>query len=234
MGVAHVAPHVDHIVALVGIGRERDLDAEEGEVAQPGRQRQDVHLAAGVVHVVLAGDVIAGEGEHVRQRRAVGRAAAVADVERPRRVGGHELHLHLDALVGAATEVRALGQHLAHDRGLGVGSEREVDEAGAGDLGLGDQFGRRQLGQQQAGELARIALERLGQLQREVGGEIAVARLLRALEQDGGVGQIGRHALQRGHQQIGQQNFGIGAHGTRDEFEARNYSGTQARAPARM
>ena len=38
----------------------------------------------------------------------------------------------------------------------------------------------------------RVALVRLGQLQREVGGVIAVARLLRARQQDGGVGPLGR------------------------------------------
>lgn len=149
----------------------------------------------------------------------------MADVQRASGVGGDELHLHLDALGRAAAEVGALGEHLAHDRGLGVGGEREVDEAGACDLGPGDQRGRRQLGQQQAGELARVALERLGQLQREVGGKVAVAGLFRALEQDGGGGQIRRHAVQRGLQQIGQEDFGIGAHGTRNEFEARDYSG---------
>ena len=234
VGVAHVAAHVDDVVALVGVGREGDLDAEEGEVAQPGRQRQDVHLAAGVVHVVFAADLEAGEGEHVRERGAVGRAAAVADVQRAGGVGGDELHLHLDALGGATAEVRPLGQHLAHHRGLGVGGEREVDEAGARDLGPGDQLGRRQLGQQQAGEFARVALERLGELQREVGGEVAVARLLGALQQDGGVGQIGRDALQRALEQVGQQDFGVGAHGTRNEFETHDYSGSAQPAPARM
>jgi len=234
VGVAHLAAHVDHVVALVGVGREGNLDAEEGEVAQPGRQRQDVHLAASVVHVVLAADLVAGEGEHVRERGAIGGAATVADVERAGGVGGDELHLHLDALACPAAEIRAPGQHLAHHRGLGVGGEREVDEAGAGDLGPGDQLRGRQLGEQQAGELARVALERLGELQREVGGEVAVARLLRALQQDGGGGEIRRDALQRGLEQVGQQDFGIGAHGTRNEFETRDYSGSARSAPARM
>ncbi len=234
VGIAHPAAHVDDVVALVGVGREGDLDAEEGEVAQPGRQRQDVHLTASVIDVVLARHVVACKGEHVRQRGAVGRAAAVADVQRAGRIGGDELHLHLHALGGAAAEVRALAEHLAHDSGLGVGGEGEIDESGTGDFGLGDQFRGRQLGQQQVGELARVALERLSQLQREVGSEIAVARLLRALQQDRGVGQIGRHALQRGVEQIGQQDFWIGAHGTRNEFETRDYSGRPATAPARL
>jgi hypothetical protein len=117
---------------------------------------------------------------------------------------------------------------------LASATEREVDEAGAGHFGPGDQLRGRQLGQQQAGELARVALERLGELQREVGGEVAVARLLRALQQDGGGGQIRRDALQRGLEQVGQQDFGVGAHGTRNEFETRDYSGSARSAPARM
>ena len=61
-----------------------------------------------------------------------------------------------------------------------------------------------------------------------------MAGLFRALQQDRGIDLIGRYALQRGFQQIGQKDFGVGAHGTRIEFETADYSGTESPAPARM
>jgi hypothetical protein len=100
-----------------------------------------------------------------------------------------------------------------HDRRLGVGGQREVDEAGAGHLGLGDQAGGRQLGQQQVGQVARVALEGLGELQGQVARKIPVTGLLRTLQVDGGIGLFGRHAEERGTQEVGKLGLGIGAHG---------------------
>ena len=52
------------------------------------------HLAAGVVDVVLAGDLVPRALEEPGERVAVGREPAVADVQRPGRVGRDELDHH--------------------------------------------------------------------------------------------------------------------------------------------
>jgi hypothetical protein len=52
-------------------------------------------------------------------------------------------------------------------------------------------------------------------LQREIGGEVTVSGLLRALEMDRRFGDVGRDAAKRGPQQFGELSLGIGAHGTR-------------------
>ena len=66
--------------------------------------------------------------------------AAVADVQRAGRVGGDELDQHLVAFTRiAAAESRAGRTDLRHQAVPGGGGEVEIDEAGAGDFGLGDQ-----------------------------------------------------------------------------------------------
>ena len=205
--------HVLHVVALVGVGREGDGDAEEVEIAQPGRQGQDVHLPAGVVDVVLAGHLEAGEVEHIRQGGAIGGPTAMPDVKRPGGVGGDIFHLHPDPGFDAPAIGLAGSQHGTDDSGLGIRHQREVDEACAGHFGLGDQAGGRQLGQQQVGQLARIALEGLGELQRQVACEVSVTGLLRALQVDRRFRLLGRHAEKGGTEEVGKLGLGIGAHG---------------------
>ena len=73
--------------------------AEGLEVPPAGGKRQFVHLGAGVVDVVFAGHPVARLPEQRRQGVADHGAAPVADVERPRRVGGDELHV--DGLAAA-------------------------------------------------------------------------------------------------------------------------------------
>ncbi|MPM98877.1 hypothetical protein SDC9_146067 [bioreactor metagenome] len=144
VGTLQLRRHVAHVTALVGIRREGHDHVMLFEVAQPGRQAEDVHLPAGVIDVVLAGDVPAGEGQQARQRGAVGGAAAVADVQRAGRVGRDELDLHLLPAAGGGTaEVFLLGEHGLDHVGLAAGIEAEVDEAGTGDFGSGDQRRRR-------------------------------------------------------------------------------------------
>ena len=79
------------------VGRERQVDAVQFQITQPGGYGQDIHLPSGVVDVVLAGHVPAGEGEQAGERSPVGGAAPVADVKRPGGVGGNELDLDLPA-----------------------------------------------------------------------------------------------------------------------------------------
>jgi hypothetical protein len=85
-----------------------------------------------------------------------------------------------------------------HHRGLGLRSQGEIDEARTSHLGLGHQRRCRQFGQKQGGQLAWIAARGLGQLQGQIGGEIAVAGLLGTFQHDSGIGLRGRNALQGG------------------------------------
>jgi hypothetical protein len=145
VGLLDLFRHLVHVAALVGVGREGQRLVEQRQVTQPGRHGEDVHLAAGIVDVVLARHLVAGEGQQRRQAGAVGGAAAVADMQRAGGIGGNEFDLQAarhPAVAGrAAPEVAAGGEHGGHHRGARRGRQREVDEAGAGDLGA-DHVGR--------------------------------------------------------------------------------------------
>ena len=75
----------------------RGVSPQQLEIAQPDADREDVHLPAGIVDVVLAVHVVAGGLEQVGERRADRRPAAVADVQRAGRIRRHELDDHLAA-----------------------------------------------------------------------------------------------------------------------------------------
>jgi hypothetical protein len=93
VGLLDLLRHLAHVAALVGVGREGHRLAEQFEIAQPGRDGEDVHLAAGVIDVVLARHLVAGEGQQRRQAGAVGGAAAMADMQRAGGIGGNEFDL---------------------------------------------------------------------------------------------------------------------------------------------
>jgi hypothetical protein len=213
VGLLDLFRHLVHVAALVGVGREGQRLVEQRQVTQPGRHGEDVHLAAGIVDVVLARHLVAGEGQQRRQAGAVGGAAAVADMQRAGGIGGNEFDLQAarhPAVAGrAAPEVAAGGEHGGHHRGTRRGRQREVDEAGAGDLGADHVGRRRQFAHQAFGDLARIGLQFARQLHRQVAGEVAVAGLLRAFEDDvdGAVGR--RHAGERGAQEAGEVLAGV-------------------------
>jgi hypothetical protein len=80
----------------------------------------------------------------------------------------------------AACRRRAGLQHFAHGFLLGGGLQADVDEAGTGDLdGVHPALegrGLEQHGAQAFGHLARVELERLGQLHGDGAGEVAVGR----------------------------------------------------------
>ena len=60
-------------------------------VAQVGGAGERVDLGAGVVDVVFARHLVAGELQQIAERIAEHGAAAVADMDGPRRVGRDEL-----------------------------------------------------------------------------------------------------------------------------------------------
>ena len=94
---------------------------------------------------------------------------------------------------------------------LGCRGEEQVDEArrprpralaNSGDAG--------KRVDQRLCDLARIALERFGELQRQIASVVAVTRLLGALERDGAPAVVGKHFLHRGSEQLRQ----MGARGS--------------------
>ena len=85
---ASAAPTRLQIVAGIEALRDRaDRLAERLAVAQEGRAGEHVDLRAGVVDVIFARHLAAGEGQQVGERVAEHGAARVADMHRPGRIG---------------------------------------------------------------------------------------------------------------------------------------------------
>ena len=137
----HLRRHVAHVAALIGIGQERNGNAVLFEVTQPGRQTENVHLPAGIIDVILAGHIPAGESQQAGQRSAVSGTAAVTDVQWPGRVGRDKLDLHLlPATLRRTAIILAFSQYGADHIDLGAGIQRKVDEPGTGHFRLDDQL----------------------------------------------------------------------------------------------
>ena len=126
-------------------------------------------------------------GEQVGQRVADRHPAAAARVEGSGRVGRHEFEVDAQAVERVAVAVRLAGfdhgqEHLVQPGGCEV----EVEEAGTGDL---DPFEMRgpgplQLHLQLGGHVAGLLADLLRQLQCDIGGEVAVPRILRWAQLD--------------------------------------------------
>ena len=128
---------VPYVVALVAVGGKHHALATQFEVTQVDARCKDIHLAAGIVHIVFTMHLEADGGEQVGDGGAVGGTAAMTDMQRPGRVGGNEFHLYALACAKlAAAELAALLQCTAYHAVPGIAAEVEVDEAGARDLDL--------------------------------------------------------------------------------------------------
>ena len=132
-------------------------------------------------------------------------------------VGRDELEVDVDARqVGRAAVAGAGGQHLFDDHALGRGLDAQVDEPGAGDLGGGDAIGLGQRSGQPSGQVAGVDADLLGQLQRHVGGVVAVFGVAGPLDGDdrGQGGRVesvlGQHRGSGGLEQLGQIGGGHG------------------------
>ena len=177
-------------------GKRRELRDVLAPVATLGRllaaaHRLDrgveqLHLGAGVVVVVLALDIVAGEREEPRDRVSVRAVPRRRDGDRPGGVRGNHLHLDALSLRSRGGSERVHGLHdLAHAAGEpGVG-QPQIHESGAGGLrALRDPLGddaRREL----VRDLARRALLQTGKLERDVRRVVAVLWITGALERDG-------------------------------------------------
>ena len=168
----------------------------EGEVG-------DLH--AGVVVVVLAGDRPPGPFEQRGDGVAEDGLAAVPDVQRTGGVGRHELDVDWPAgAVRPSSEIGARGHHGVHRAGEQVLRQPEIDEPGAGDFGAGDEAGRKlEHSEQLLGHLARVAPVAPRHDHGEVGGDVAVSRVARALQHELGAlvakasGSRGQRVAQR-------------------------------------
>ena len=163
--------------------RTRRGSASSGSSSPSRRAATDapstLDLAARVVEVVLARDLVAGRLEHAAQQVAHERAARVADRQRTGRVGGHELDVDLRGV--ATLDPAEAGVRGARDRPgrpRAAGREPEVDEARARPPRRSRQ-GRRPRAPRSArdeglGDRQRRPAQRAGELQREVGWQVAV------------------------------------------------------------
>jgi hypothetical protein len=180
--IARDLPDVFALIAVVG---KAGGDALRFPDPRLHRQGQIHDLRTGVVVIELAMNGEALRGEQPRDRIADGRTAAVPDMQRAGGVGRDEFddHLFAASLRRAAVAV-AFVQNPRYDRlPRGVGDE-QIDESRAGDFGAREQRRSRQRRHEVGRQLARIAFQRLAELQRRVGRIIAVPGLLRPLEHD--------------------------------------------------
>ena len=185
-------PHVLAAITVLGKGQ---LLAAELEVSHPGAHGKDVHLPPGIVDVVLTLDVKARRSEDVGERRPVRCLASVADVQRAGGIGGDELQEYPLACAQPALAVGcALFVNAAELARVGLGGEMKVDEAGSCHLGARHERTVRQCRDDGCGELTRLAAASPGEAQREIGSEITVPRLARALHY-----HLGRRGYVRQH-----------------------------------
>ena len=198
-GVAERARDVGDVVAAVAVVGEARRDHQavvqrlggrrrvhEGLVAGAHALGQDAHLASGVVVVVLARDGVADPLQERGDGVAQDGVAAVADRQRAGRVGRDELDDGRLAGVRVGAPPGRAGRQDVGEAGREVlAGEADVDKARAGDLDRLDERGvERQSGHERLGDGARRAAERLGEAERHVRGEVAVARVARRLERD--------------------------------------------------
>ncbi len=218
------------VPAAVAVRGEGELLAAVLQIPQPGADRQNLHLAAGVVDVVLL--------EQIGDARAEGGMPAVADMQGTGGIGGHELHLHRSACAGERSAVMpCLLQHLGDFRVIGVLGKKEVDEAGARDLDLGHRRAARQQAQQCVGQLAGILARRLGQLHGQIARKIAVLRVARVFDLHVHAARAGRHQVFRQcRQRFVEQFFNHGLQGEFQGFFAkgRQFTAMRARNPLNL
>ena len=130
---------VHYVVALVDALWQGAVAAADLHVAPIDGEGEDVHLPSGVIDVVFVVHVVAVGAQDVGQGRAVGGAAAVADVQGPGGVGGDEFE---QDFLRVFCLVAAVGGAFAHDGfeygAVAAARQADVDETGAGDFDGGD------------------------------------------------------------------------------------------------
>ena len=174
---------VTDIVATITGARKIELCLPALEPTQPDADAEYVHLASGIVDVILAIHREARGLEQVTDRGAVGGETAVADVQGAGRVCRHELEQHFGRLRGRlASVVLTLFEHTLELVVESTIDQVEIDETGPGNLDPIQQFRLGQLRDDGFRELARFTAGGLGEAHREVAGKIAVPRVAGTLD----------------------------------------------------
>jgi hypothetical protein len=221
VGRDHLLGDLLHVAAGVAVLRDRPAEGGRDQ-----RLAEPVELHAGVVDVVLAEDLGAARGEDPAECVADRRPPGAADVDGAGGVGRDELQVdHLPGQLVAGAVGRTRGQHVAHDPGLRVRGEAQVDEARPGDLGAGDAVLRGERLGEPGGQVARLDPDPLRGLQGDVRGVVAVLGVARSLHRDVGRQRgeievvVGEHGGRRVPDQFGEQggghftSLGSAAHG---------------------
>ncbi len=179
-------PHRHQIVAGIQAFRNiADGFAERLAVAQMRGAREYVDLRTGVVDVVFAGDVITGAIEQTRQRIAKHGAAAMANMHRSRRIGRHVFDIDLLTGSDRAPAIRGtVAQHRAQRIGPGRRLQREIDEAGSGDIHRRHQIVFAQLRSDSVSQIARLGFRLFRQHHRGIARHVAMRRILGRLDDD--------------------------------------------------
>ncbi len=178
--------NLGHVAASIAVDRQRLVVPEELPVARTHAQRQQLHLSARVVVVVLPMDVPAGpieeRGDRVTQRGL----PSVAQVERPGGVGRHELDHDRAAFADVAPPVGGVGlENVVEHRCDGPRAEAEVQESGTGHLdGLHTRRGEVEARHEVLGDRPRSAAELLGQGHGDVAGQVSVRGVPWTLQPD--------------------------------------------------
>ena len=177
------ADRLQIIARVEAFGNLADVLAERLAVAEVHRAGERIDLRAGVVDIIFLGDAEARRFEQAREAVADHRAAAMAHVQRPGRVGRDIFDIDpLVAADGREAVFVALAEDGAELVAPGVGRQPEVDEAGPGDLDRRHRRKRLELRLDRLGERARVGPGGLGQHHRRVGREVAVRGIARRLD----------------------------------------------------
>jgi len=174
------------VARIQALGHLAAFQAQRLAIAPVHRTREHIDLAACIVDIIFADHLVARIFEQGRERIADHRAAAMAHVHRPCRVGRDVFDVHRLA----RAELRA--SIIRPQRGDGVqfvrpdrGREAQVEKAGSGNLDPGDRIDLAQFRRQRLGQRTWIGGSRLGEHHRGIGCKVAMRRITRRLDGHG-------------------------------------------------
>ncbi len=178
----------DGLKIVAGVETFRDLAdvfAEFLAVSEVQRPGEGIDLRARIVEIIFLRYAETRRLEHPRKAVPDHGAAAMADVQRPGRVGRHIFDVHplVLACLGEAVTL-AFSQDCPKLITPRVRRQPKVDEAGPRHLDRDDRRKRFELGLDRLRKRARIGLGALGQNHRRVGRKIAVRGIARRLDRD--------------------------------------------------
>src|SRR6185437_7254978 len=94
------------IIARIKTFRDRsDVFAERLAITEESGACEHINLCARIVHVILAGDAVAGKAQQVRERITENRTTTMADMHGPCRIGGNVLDVDFLAFADVAPAI---------------------------------------------------------------------------------------------------------------------------------